>query len=72
MCGVDPKSPGLRCYWKFNEGTGHIFKDASDHGYDMDWSNTSRDVSENGVMVATPNAANSIQWVKDDINKCAQ
>lgn len=72
MCGVDPKSPGLRCYWKFNEGTGHIFKDASEHGYDMDWSNTSRDVSENGVMVATPNAANSIQWVKDDINKCAQ
>jgi hypothetical protein len=38
----------------------------------MDWSKTSRDVSENGNMVATPDAANAIKWVKDDINKCAQ
>ena len=26
---------------------------------------------ENGVMNPTPDAANYIQWVKDDINKCA-
>lgn len=72
MCGVDPKSEGLKAYWKFNEGEGHIFKDASGNGFDIDWTNTSRDPNENGVMVATPNAANYIQWVKDDINKCVQ
>ncbi|MBP3827828.1 MAG: DUF1735 and LamG domain-containing protein [Prevotella sp.] len=72
MCGVDPKSEGLKAYWKFNEGEGHIFKDASGNGFDMDWTNTSRDPNENGVMVATPDAANNIQWVKDDINKCIQ
>ena len=71
MCGVDPQSEGLKAYWKFNEGEGHIFKDATGNGFDMDWSNTSRDPSENGVMQPTPNAANYIQWVKDDINKCA-
>ena len=72
LCGVDPKSPGLRCYWKFNDGEGYNFKDATGNGYDMDWSQTSRDISENGVMVATPGAANNIQWTKDDINKCVQ
>jgi hypothetical protein len=72
LCGVDPQSDGLVGYWKFNEGEGHIFHDASGHGLDMDWSKTSRDVSENGNMVATPDAANAIKWVKDDINKCAQ
>ena len=72
MCGVDPKSEGLKAYWKFNEGEGHIFRDASGNGFDMDWSKTSRDIRENGVMVATPDAANAIQWVKDDINKCVQ
>ena len=72
LCGVDPQSDGLVGYWKFNEGEGHIFKDASGHGLDMDWSKTSRDERENGVMVATPDAANAIKWVKDDINKCAQ
>ena len=72
MCAVDPQSDGLVGYWKFNEGEGHIFHDASGHGLDMDWSKSSRDVSENGKMVATPDAANAIKWVKDDINKCAQ
>lgn len=71
MCGVDPGSEGLKAYWKFDEGEGHIFKDATGNGFDMDWSQTSRDTRENGVMVATPDAANYIQWVKDDINKCA-
>lgn len=72
LCAVDPQSDGLVGYWKFNEGEGHIFHDVSGHGLDMDWSKSSRDVSENGKMVATPDAANAIKWVKDDINKCAQ
>ncbi len=70
LCGVDPESDGLKAYWKFNEGSGYLFKDETGHGYDMDWSQTSRDKSENGNMNPTPEAANSIQWVKDDINKC--
>ena len=72
LCGVAANSEGLQAYWKFNEGDGAIFKDASGNGFDMDWSKTSRDPNENGVMVATPDAANYIQWVKDDINKCIQ
>lgn len=71
LCGVAANSDGLEAYWKFNEGEGHIFHDATGHGFDMDWSLTSRDKSENGVMVPTPEAANAIQWVKDDLNKCA-
>lgn len=72
LCGVDPHSDGLVAYWKFNEGSGHIFTDATGNGYDMDWSKTSRDISENGVMTATPSAANSIRFVNDNENKCAQ
>ena len=33
-CEVDPKSPGLEAYWKFNEGAGNIAHDATGHGYD--------------------------------------
>jgi len=72
LCSVSSDSDGLQAYWKFNEGEGYIFHDATGHGYDMDWSKSQRDINENGVMVGTPDAANYIQWVKDDINKCAQ
>ena len=68
---VDPQSEGLRAYWKFDEGEGHIFHDATGHGFDMDWSQTSRAIYE-GDLIATPNAAGYIRWVKDDINKYAQ
>lgn len=71
MCGVDPQSDGLKAYWKFNEGTGHVFTDATGNGRDMDWSKTKRAISGDNLS-DTPNAANSINWVKDDINKCAQ
>jgi hypothetical protein len=33
-CSVDPASPGLEAYWKFNEGTGNIAHDATGHGND--------------------------------------
>ena len=34
MYDVDPQSPGLCAYWKFNEGTGNIAKDYTGHGND--------------------------------------
>lgn len=34
MCGVDPKSPGLIGYWKFNESTGNVITDVSGNGFD--------------------------------------
>ena len=46
LCGVDSQSEGLVAYWKMNEGEGHIFKDATGHGYDMDWTNTAREINE--------------------------
>jgi len=72
MCGVDAHSDGLKAYWKFNEGTGHVFKDATGNGYDMDWSKSQRCLTESGSLQPTPDAANAINWVKDDVNKCAQ
>jgi len=33
MCGVDPTSPGLEAYWKFNEGAGNVATDLSGHGH---------------------------------------
>ncbi len=71
LCGVAANSNGLQAYWKFNEGTGHVFHDATGHGFDMDWKQTSRAIYE-GDMLPTPDAYKSIKWVKDDINKCAQ
>lgn len=71
ICNVPADSKGLRAYWKFNEGQGHIFRDATGNGYDMDWSNTSRDVSENGVMVPLDKGALAeSSWVFDELNKC--
>ena len=73
LCGTDPESEGLRAYWKMNEGSGHIFKDATGNGYDMDWSKSQREVTD-GAYTATPGAATSVEshWVKDEINKCSE
>lgn len=72
LCGVDTQAEGLVAYWKLNEGEGHIFNDATGHGYDIDWSKTVRDKKENGVLVDTPEAASALSWDNDDKNKCAQ
>lgn len=32
---VDPKSEGLIAYWKFNEGTGNVIHDYTEHGNDI-------------------------------------
>ncbi|MBR5169126.1 MAG: DUF1735 and LamG domain-containing protein [Muribaculaceae bacterium] len=71
FAGVNAHSEGLVAYWKMNEGEGHIFHDATGHGYDMDWTDTWRDDKENGVLVAH-DYSNYIKWVKDDYNKVAQ
>ncbi|WP_295729236.1 DUF1735 and LamG domain-containing protein [uncultured Muribaculum sp.] len=72
LCGVKADSPGLRAYWKFNEGEGHIFHDATGNGYDMDWSKSKREKKEGAGEVPTPEAADYVQWKKDANNKCAQ
>ncbi|MNK06818.1 hypothetical protein D3C87_247210 [compost metagenome] len=71
ICGVDPKSNGLVAYWKFNEGTGSIFKDATGNGYDMDWSKTVRDNTGNGTLNPF-NKSSSVAWLFDGVNKCSQ
>ena len=71
FAGVNAHSEGLVAYWKMNEGEGHIFHDATGHGYDMDWTDTWRDDKENGVLVAH-DYSQYIKWVKDDNNKVAQ
>lgn len=72
ICGVDPASEGLVAYWKMNEGSGHIFYDSTKHGYDMDWSQTYREITEGGGMQPTPNAGSSVAWNSDESNKCNQ
>ncbi len=72
LCGVDPESEGLVAYWKMNEGEGHIFKDATGHGFDMDWSNTTREVSEGQGLTPNLDYSSAIAWDSDDINKCYQ
>ena len=71
FAGVNAHSDGLVAYWKMNEGEGHIFHDATGHGYDMDWTDTWRDDRENGVLVPH-DYSRYIKWVKDDNNKVAQ
>ena len=71
FAGVNAHSDGLVAYWKMNEGEGHIFHDATGHGYDMDWTDTWRDDSENGVLIHH-DYSQYIKWVKDDNNKVAQ
>lgn len=72
LCGANPQSEGLRAYWKLNEGEGHIFHDATGNGFDMDWSKTKREKQEGRGLVETPEAADNVNWLSDDKNKCAQ
>ncbi len=71
FAGVNAHSDGLVAYWKMNEGEGHIFHDATGHGYDMDWTDTWRDDREDGVLVPH-DYSQYIRWVKDDNNKVVQ
>ncbi|WP_420477421.1 hypothetical protein, partial [Noviherbaspirillum sp. ST9] len=68
-CAVDPHLEGLVAYWKFNEGNGAIFKDATGHGYDMDWSKTVRDNAGNGTLNPFDKSSYVVR-VQDELNKC--
>lgn len=70
LCGVDSQSEGLVAYWKMNEGEGHIFKDATGHGYDMDWTNTAREINEGAGLTYNLNYSSAIAWDSDDNNRC--
>lgn len=71
LCGVDPKAEGLVAYWKMNEGSGHVFHDATGNGYDLNWSDTWRSPGENDVYYNFDKGS-SVRWVIDDKNKCSQ
>jgi hypothetical protein len=73
LCYVDPTTPGLRAYWKFNEGEGHIFHDATGNGYDMDWSKAQRvdHQSNEGAPTIEVDLSHRVMWYNDEnINRC--
>lgn len=72
LCNVDAQSEGLVAYWKMNEGEGHIFKDATGNGYDMDWTKTAREVSDGAGLTYNLDYSSAIAWDEDDNNKCIQ
>ncbi len=71
LCGTDPASEGLCAYWKFNQSSGTTFIDETGNGYDMDWTKSQRAVSGDD-LTPTPECANAIKWVKDNINYCSE
>ncbi len=71
MCGIDPQTSGLIAYWKMNETSGHIFHDATENGYDMDWSDTWRSPTESDIYQQY-NKSSFVSWIKDDKNECYQ
>ncbi len=72
VCNVPADSEGLLAYWKFNEGEGHIFHDATGNGYDMDWSDTYRDAGSGSLEPFDKGAIAEGQWTSadDPINVC--
>lgn len=72
LCAVDAQSDGLIAYWKMNEGEGHIFLDATGHGYDMDWSNTAREINDGAGLTYNLDYSSSVAWDSDEMNKCNQ
>lgn len=70
-CSVEPDAEGLLAYWKMNEGEGHIFYDYTNHGYNIDWSNTWRCLTEGELDPGTnlTDRHSYISWSKDNICK---
>jgi len=71
LSSVNAQSNGLIAYWKMNESEGHVFHDATGHGYDMDWSDTWRDDKEDGNLVHH-DYSQYIKFVCDENNKATQ
>jgi len=75
LCGADPNSNGLVCYWKLNEGTGSIFHNSASTGskYDMDWTKVYWDYSALGDDKLTlADKSQYLIWTNDILNKCSQ
>lgn len=72
LCAVDPHSEGLMAYWKMNEGEGYIFHDSTDNGYDMDWSNTCREINEGAGNTFGLDYSAHVAWDADEKNECVQ
>lgn len=71
LCGVPSDSEGLVAYFKFDEPSGTVFKDATGHGYDMDWAKSVREFVDGEGNKSNADAANYINRVNDEKNKCA-
>lgn len=72
LCAVDPHSEGLMAYWKMNEGESYIFHDSTDNGYDMDWSNTCREINEGAGNTFGLDYSAYVAWDADEKNECVQ
>lgn len=72
LCAVDPHSEGLMAYWKMNEGESYIFHDSTDNGYDMDWSNTCREINEGAGNTFGLDYSAHVAWDADEKNECVQ
>ncbi len=71
VCNVPSDSEGLVAYWKFNEGEGHIFHDATGNGYDIDWSQSVADPDGNGTLEEYDKSGEVLWTGEDDpINVC--
>ena len=40
------------------------------HGYDMDWTNTAREINEGAGLTYNLNYSSAIAWDSDDNNRC--
>lgn len=72
ICGVEPDSQDLLAYWKMNEGEGHIFYDYTGNGYNIDWSDTWRCLTESAPDPGShlTDRHNYLGWDKSDSNIC--
>ncbi len=75
LCAVNTASEGLKCYWKMDEGSGHMFYNSASTGsaYDLDWSKCVADRNEDGQL-ETYDKSELVEsgWLKDENNRCMQ
>ncbi len=75
LCSVNPNSDGLKCYWKMDEGSGHIYGNSAATGsaYDLDWSRCVKDSNEDGTNEDYDFSSQAEgAWLKDENNRCSQ
>jgi hypothetical protein len=74
LCGADPNANGLLAYWKFNEGSGHMFYNSASSGakYNMDWTKVYWDNNGDDVWDPIVDKSQYVTWTNDILNKCSQ